>query len=1408
MFRKNVFFLIVLSYLSTTAFAVNKVSITSGSWNTAGTWSPAGAPGAGDNVTIVAGHVITMNGNQGQCLSLTVNGTADWTSTRTTNVGAGGLLLNNGGALNDNSSTGRLNVAGNFTVTAGASTSLSRLQVVVSGTTFINGTLTFNNAAGNKTFNGDIVVGSGGSWNCTVAENFSFGGSVTNHGTFLASTGVYTLSGNGKSLGGSRNLIFNRVSIGGSYTNTDSVQISTNLAGNGTLTQAANSYLVIGDLTPVNIITASASGNTVKYLVSGNMNTLDITYHHLIIQEVGGTADGTGTYSINGDYSVISGIAQLSNVSIGGNVTISAGSTLNIAGGPFSVTGPTTVSGTLTISSATGTKTFGDVSVSSGGTWNAAVSEDVTITGNLANNGTFTPNTGVYALTGTGKTIAGTLSIPTTSVTGTYTNNGTYTSTTSLGGGGTLSQGVNSVLNVTAGTFTTTVFNASASGNTVSYNFSGAQSVRSPADGSYHHLTLAGTGNKTLAAATDVNGNISIGSVLIANNFNMTVGGNWSSTGTFTPGTNTVTFDGAGQNLGRTGGETFNHLTLSGSGIKSLTSDVVTNGNVTINSTLDVTASSYTIDVNGNWTNNGSFLRNSGTVLFSGTAAQSIGGSALSSFHHLNSANTAGVSLAQNADLYGALTISTGTFTSTGFNFTLKSNASGTARIAAIPGGANFTGNIIMERYTGSGPIDWRFLCSNVGSATIAQWADDFATSGFTGATCGPTDCLTPGCGATCNVPSIYWYDETQGGNLDTFGFMPASNVTDPIVSGRGYWVYLGPNPVTYEVTGSPNKFAQAPTVTYFNSGNIANDGWNLIANPYPSPIDWDAASWTKTNLDNAVYIYNSSTGSYASYVGGVGVNGGSRYIASSQAFWVKSNASSPSISALETVKASPDPTFLKQVWHPNQSGVPMAFKDFPIPQSTNQVPNSLKLTARNSAGKEDEMFIRFTSGATPGFDAASDAWKLAHLDPSLPSISAYVSDSLSLAIAAYPDLQNDTFIYLNFTVQVSGNYSIRRDSMLLLPLSSCLLLEDLATGQVIDLQTNVSYSFSISDTTKAPRFKLRITAPVGKQTIHPVCSNDSSGMAIAQGAGLGPWNYVWKDVQGNPMRSVSGWPGPDTLKNLPAGLFYVDVSSPICGIVTDSFHLKGSSDFIATLNYSDVSCYGYNDGAAWAAVNGGMPPYTYFWNNGATTSAIQNLAPGQYSVTVQDAAACSETHVVLLQQPALLTAGFQASADTVDLSSNNSVAFMNQSSGAQSYTWDYGDGSPIDTSVHPIHYYSTTGTYTTTMVAYQTGCSDTARLPIVVIAGNPLASDGGLASGAISIFSNGDAILLSVGLEYPTDFQVRIYNALGSLMQENLYTGQKQGVIWLPVSHLPAGLCLVEVRAGEFRVTGKAIIR
>ncbi|MBI4947304.1 MAG: T9SS type A sorting domain-containing protein [Bacteroidetes bacterium] len=574
--------------------------------------------------------------------------------------------------------------------------------------------------------------------------------------------------------------------------------------------------------------------------------------------------------------------------------------------------------------------------------------------------------------------------------------------------------------------------------------------------------TIGNSGTITMSGNL-TNSDIFNGSGLI----NLT--GNLTNNGTFSG--NSISFNGATNILGST------YSSLNDATIAASSSLVGFSGNM---------------NIAGNFSNDGTFTHNSGTLTFNGSTAQTIGGTTRTDFNNITLSNSTGVSLLSDERLINTLTINAGTFTTTGFNFTLLSSAAGTASIAPMTNvSADFAGNIIMERFAPESliPDDWRFLGSAVSGATIADWTDNFATSGFTGATCGPADCALNGCYATCNYPSIYTYDETIGGVFD-MGYVAAGNVTDALAAGKGFWVYLGPTPVTFDVPGPPNKFTQPLSVTYTNTGSPADDGWNLVSNPYPSAIDWDDANWTKTNMNDAIYIYNSYTGTYAYHCpldsSPINGNGGSQYIASQQSFWVIANGvGTPVLKAEELVKASAqNPTFFKIGSSPNVSHYPMTFNDFSVPPNTNNTPYRLKLTATGN-GYDDEIFIHFKQGAANNFDSKYDMRKLTHPNSNVQNFSSVMNNTLDLAVNGLPPLTADVNIPLRLTVPVSGIYKISRDSILMFPKSYCLFLEDLATGNMMDLRSTISYSFSIADTTKAPRFILRICDSLTSLGVH-----------------------------------------------------------------------------------------------------------------------------------------------------------------------------------------------------------------------------------------------------------------------------------------------------------------------------------
>lgn len=141
---------------------------------------------------------------------------------------------------------------------------------------------------------------------------------------------------------------------------------------------------------------------------------------------------------------------------------------------------------------------------------------------------------------------------------------------------------------------------------------------------------------------------------------------------------------------------------------------------------------------------------------------------------------------------------------------------------------------------------------------------------------------------------------------------------------------------------------------------------------------------------------------------------------------------------------------------------------------------------------------------------------------------------------------------------------------------------------------------------------------------------------------------------------------------------------------------LNGSSGFTSSL-------WNFGDGSATSAVT--SPSHIY--SNTSTTSAVNVNA----QLIVSNAHGCTDTLIRPITIHPDVTASF--SADTPICAPVN-VVFTNNSSGANSYNWDFGDGNSSSLTA-PSHLYTNTTmaaiNYTVTLIATNTttGCDDTA---------------------------------------------------------------------------------------------------
>ena len=128
-------------------------------------------------------------------------------------------------------------------------------------------------------------------------------------------------------------------------------------------------------------------------------------------------------------------------------------------------------------------------------------------------------------------------------------------------------------------------------------------------------------------------------------------------------------------------------------------------------------------------------------------------------------------------------------------------------------------------------------------------------------------------------------------------------------------------------------------------------------------------------------------------------------------------------------------------------------------------------------------------------------------------------------------------------------------------------------------------------------------------------CFGEATGsISLSVNTGVLPYTYNWSN--GSSGTSIS---------NLLPGTYYCTITAgDNTFLVTSPLVVPGPAQPL-TSSISEVNnanC-GQNNGSASVVGSGGTQPYSYQWSNGSTISAILDLPPGIYTVTINDGNAC-----------------------------------------------------------------------------------------------------------------------------------------------------------------------------------------
>ena len=462
------------------------------------------------------------------------------------------------------------------------------------------------------------------------------------------------------------------------------------------------------------------------------------------------------------------------------------------------------------------------------------------------------------------------------------------------------------------------------------------------------------------------------------------------------------------------------------------------------------------------------------------------------------------ITLGNPVDVYNLVDLnstSTANILKAGNNLTLISNELETARVNNL-GSAAITDSVIVQRFIKGSDMSrrsYRLLSSPVYQINHAnpglrrfyfsRIQEQILITGTGGATNG----FDP---SPANGPTIWKYNEPVAAAAAQ-DFVPISSISknhavttqDLLTAGNGFLLFFrgdrvnnvpnktsAPFPVPEDVTisykGLLNQgnltvtapFGAATGSLSFNNQTEANDGFNLIGNPYPSGIDWELSGGSgsaiaTTNINPTIYILDPVTKNYGTYTkGGVSTGSATRYIASGQGFFVKANGANPAITFTETAKTTDtsNPTVLG-------GKTPLAI-DF------------LRLKLQQDSLGQDDILLTFKDGQREDYQQDEDVDDLQGISATVSLSALGKTEKKRLAVSALPNVKQVAQVALFVDAAADGKFKLKLSDLSDSFKNTPVFLKDNFTADSVDLTKQQKYAFFIDKNNAATYGSNRFT--------------------------------------------------------------------------------------------------------------------------------------------------------------------------------------------------------------------------------------------------------------------------------------------------------------------------------------------
>ncbi len=407
----------------------------------------------------------------------------------------------------------------------------------------------------------------------------------------------------------------------------------------------------------------------------------------------------------------------------------------------------------------------------------------------------------------------------------------------------------------------------------------------------------------------------------------------------------------------------------------------------------------------------------------------------------------------------------------------------------------------------------------------------------------------------------------------------------------------------------------------------------------------------------------------------------------------------------------------------------------------------------KNVAGKKDEM-------RTPRFDIVGlNTVQLTFDVAYQPYNTTNYSDTLQVLISTNCGL-SFTSIYLKgggtLSTVTGTNTSVFVPTATQWRTETINLNSHIASGSVLISFKNLGY---YGNNLFIDNINLTGTFTTDAGSDRSICYGVNTTLGSAAVSGF---SYSWNPITGLSSSTISN-PAASPLSTTTYILTATKTGSGV--IARDTVKVTVDSVPISSA-ITHVSCFGGSNGAVDLTFSGGIAPYSYLWNNGATTQDRTNLFPGTYTVTITDGASCSRTYSYTITQPAVALSASTSTIQSMCNLSNGSVSVI-ASGGITPYSYNWSNGATIMTNnnLYP-------GTYSVTIIDARncttsvTGTITMKPLPVInsftssqtsLCSGNPFTLTANSSGGTITnTFSSG-----TINLAIPDNIPAGVSNTI-----------------------------------------------